>query len=153
MRIAFLGLLLVLVAAASHSESPVPRIEDLMSSGELEATGVSTLTVVQRAALSQWLAEYTERVTKASQGVTVKRGYPRLGTGHWVSEVVESGQFIKLEDGSLWQIPSYDKFDTTRWSMLDHITVLPNDDRAYGFDYILVNTDRGNRVWAKHLGN
>lgn len=46
-------------------------------------------------------------------------------TGHWVQEVMADGEFVKLEDGSLWQISPADQVDTMLWLPTTDIIVCP----------------------------
>lgn len=82
---------------------------------------------------------------KASAGNT----YPTPSGGHWVKDNISSGEFIRLEDGSLWQIDRLDTIDTRLWLTTDEITVLDAKNGPPGFDYILLNTDDEEKAHAK----
>lgn len=73
--------------------------------------------------------------------------YYSLGSGHWVSKNIESGKYIKLEDGSLWEISPLDKINTILWLILDNITVTESSNLLY--PYLLVNTDDNETAEAK----
>lgn len=83
-----------------------------------------------------------------SQGGLVTKGvvYLGVGAGHWIQKVIDRGEYIKLEDGSLWAISTLDRIDTCIWLPIDDITVIENDSGLY--PYKLVNTDRGETAEA-----
>ncbi|KYH31130.1 copper amine oxidase N-terminal domain-containing protein [Neomoorella mulderi] len=74
--------------------------------------------------------------------------YKGLGSGHWISENSD-GKYIKLEDGSLWEISSFDQIDTRFWLTTDDITVIENNNPFY--PYLLINTDEAEEAEAKLL--
>jgi hypothetical protein len=62
--------------------------------------------------------------------------------GHWVQAVLSSGELVKLEDGSLWQIDALDTIDTMLWLPTEEVMVCGGT---------LINTDNGDKVTAKQL--
>jgi hypothetical protein len=62
--------------------------------------------------------------------------------GHWIKSVSGRGEIVVLEDGSVWQVSSIDRIDSTLWSSMDDIVAC---------DGRLVNTDQGETVDAKRL--
>ena len=77
--------------------------------------------------------------------------YP-TGSGHWIETNVDSGHFIALEDGSLWEIDPLDRVDAMLWLPISDITILESDDGSPGYNYLLVNTDDGEKAHAKPVG-
>lgn len=73
--------------------------------------------------------------------------YAGVGSGHWVSEVMDDGRLVKLEDDSLWEVAPLDRINTALWLGTTQITVLDGDDPLY--PYKLVNTDDGEVANAK----
>lgn len=73
--------------------------------------------------------------------------YIGLGSGHWVSKKIDSGKYIKLEDGSLWEISSIDKIYTMLWLTTENITVVESKNPLY--PYNLINTDSKDAAEAK----
>lgn len=73
-----------------------------------------------------------------------------LGTGHWVSEKLDGGRYIRLEDGSLWEIAPLDRINTALWLNADQIVVTASNDVLY--PYLLVNTTQGETAKAKLVG-
>jgi hypothetical protein len=43
--------------------------------------------------------------------------------GHWIESVVDDGRLIQLEDGSLWQVESYDRVTALLWLPETHVIV------------------------------
>jgi len=75
--------------------------------------------------------------------------YSGLGEGHWISNNMDSGHLIKLEDGSLWLISPIDRVDTSIWLVTEQITVIVGDNPVY--PYKLINTDTEEVAEAKLL--
>jgi len=124
----------------------VLRLDKLMTTQEQERTGIKKLTKSEREALELWLTNWTLEVlakAKSSSGQT----YVGVGGDHWVSKNIDSGRFIKLEDGSLWQISPIDRINTMLWLVVDEITVVESNNPLYPFK--LINTDNGDTAEAK----
>jgi hypothetical protein len=68
--------------------------------------------------------------------------YVGVGSGHWIKEKIDSGDYILLEDGSLWEIASLDRLNTRLWLKTSSITVVEASGYP-GYGYILINTDDG----------
>jgi hypothetical protein len=137
---------------ASLAQSPEVRIriDQVMSGEELRETGIGSLGPTQRRALDAWLNRYTKRMLN----VAVDSGrYGGIGGGHWISEVSGNGAYIKLEDGSLWEINELDRVDTSLWLAVTNITVLTNKHPIGDFKYMLVNTDDGEQAPAHYVGS
>jgi hypothetical protein len=69
---------------------------------------------------------------------------PSLGcsSGHWISGNIDDGKYIKLDDGSLWEVSGVDTVDSSLWLDLDDIIVC---------DGKLINTDDKESVEAKRI--
>ena len=74
--------------------------------------------------------------------------YLGVNSKHWISKKIDGGEFIKLEDGSLWGISPIDKINTTLWLPIEDIVVIENKDSLL-YPYKLINTDSGNTAEAK----
>jgi len=73
-------------------------------------------------------------------------GTPTLNTG-FLGQVVREhgdGAILKLSDGSLWEIPQYDQYDTGYW--LPPYWVIVSSDELY-----LINVEKGKKVWASRI--
>jgi hypothetical protein len=69
------------------------------------------------------------------------------GGGHWIKSVIERGQTIQLENGSLWQINPLNKVDAILWMSMEQITVVESGNALY--PYKLVNTSSKSAAEAK----
>lgn len=77
--------------------------------------------------------------------------YLFTGDGHWVKKKIDSGNFIQLEDNSLWQVSSSDRLNSSLWLHLDEITVV--ESRNPNYPYLLINTDDGEKVEGKLISD
>jgi hypothetical protein len=66
---------------------------------------------------------------------------------HWIEAVMDDGNLIKLEDGSIWKVSPVDVTDSALWLQTTSITVIDSDDSDY--PYKLVNTDDNEAVDAQ----
>jgi hypothetical protein len=80
------------------------------------------------------------------------RTYAGTGSGHWIQKNVDSGSMIILEDGSIWELDPYDKFEAMLWLPISDITVVESSGGSPGYDYLLINTDDGEKAHAKLIG-
>lgn len=72
--------------------------------------------------------------------------YIGTGSGHWIQNTSSGGEFITLEDGSVWQVDLLDRIDTLLWLPITDITVAES-----GGGYLLINTDDGEKAHATLL--
>jgi hypothetical protein len=128
-------------------------VNEVMSTQELESTGVLSLSPSQRTALNKWLNRYTSAVVQVAHGSANRSNYGSIGGGHWVSEKADSGGLMILEDGSIWEISPTDRVDTMLWLPTTDITVLESKILVGGYKYLLINTDDGEKAEAKYLGS
>ena len=73
--------------------------------------------------------------------------YAGIGSGHWIMENINTGEFIKLEDGSLWEISPFARIHTALWLPVSRITVLQGRNPVY--PYVLINSDDTEKADAK----
>ena len=91
--------------------------------------------------------------TKVISGkVTGGKIYIGVGGGHWIQKNIDSGTFMVLEDGSLWKIDPLDKIYAMLWLAISAITVTESTNGSPGYDYLLINTDDGEKAHAKYMG-
>ena len=62
--------------------------------------------------------------------------------GHWIQSKYDGGSIIVLEDGSVWQVSSFDTIDSNLWLQTDNIVAC--DDK-------LINTDDRSTVEARRI--
>lgn len=75
----------------------------------------------------------------SGQPVGLKKG--------WLTKVAKSmggGSILKMVDGSMWEIPEYDQFDTSFW--VPPYNVIITSDRSY-----LINVNKSKKIWARQV--
>jgi hypothetical protein len=76
--------------------------------------------------------------------------YAALGPGHFIRAVNDDGQYVTLEDGSVWEIEPSRRFETSDWQVQAAVTVR----RANGvgvFTYELDNTGDDEGALARYV--
>jgi hypothetical protein len=146
-------------------------LNDLLSPTEQALLGLNKLTEQQKQHLAdKILALMTQAYKKGKTDSQVTKGeaptaqkrkpltsggrvYSGTGNGHWVQENISSGDFILLEDGSLWKIDPFDTINASLWLPISNITVIQSSDGSPGYDYLLINTDDSEKAHAQYIGN
>ncbi|HEX6965626.1 MAG TPA: hypothetical protein VF166_07480 [Gemmatimonadaceae bacterium] len=157
-------LLIVLVPRRALSQADTTlHVSQVMSPAELDATGVSTLSAEQRAALDAWLARYTstvaqtvQRTASPPQEIVIRR--PSVERAFRVARVIDDGGSVALDDGTVWAVnlPSRPTVDT--WQVGDYVLVRRSavavNIGSTIFDYTLVNgrNARHSRVAVRLVG-
>ena len=123
---------LLLVAAALQSE---------MNPQERKKTGVYKLNSKEQGALQSWIeTNYT-----AKTGTSKKEAPPKS----LLEENLYSGSYIRLKDGSTWEIHPDDTPITQSWITPVDISFTPSTGPAY--PYALTNTLTQSSVRAKRV--
>lgn len=173
-RIALAALTAALLApAALDAQAPAAtadttiRVDDFMTPEEAAATGVANLTPAQRVAFERWVDRYTALVTRvarreprseprqARRDVAMHHGAHPRGSGR-VAELISGGDFVRLEDGSVWEIYSPDRVATVGWKagntviVRERNVVISSGDAR--FDMLLVNGEAGTSATARFRG-
>ena len=122
-----------------------------LSQPEIDSLNAAFLRVIQQGRIENKLQGTTDTNTNSLPDSQSLRGRTYFNTGgrHWVSKNIDSGKFIKLEDGSLWEISPIDKINSMLWLPISNITVIESKNPYY--PYTLINTDEGTKVEAKLL--
>ncbi len=124
---------LLLVAAALQTE---------MTPQERKRTGIYKLGQKEQGALQSWIeANYT-----AKTGAPKQEAPPKS----LLEENLHSGSYIRLKDGSTWEIHPDDTPITQSWITPVDISYTPSNDPAY--PYALTNTLTQSSVRAKKVG-
>ncbi len=132
MRPFLLGLLPVAFLAAE-------TLDFEMSKQEKKQTGVNKLTDKEKGALHQWIEHhYTKRDLPIQAPLAAR---PQI------SENLQNGQYIRLTDGSLWNIRPSDTPITQSWITPTDILISSSGDAAYPFK--LTNSLTGSSVYAQ----
>lgn len=124
-----------------------------LSPSEIDSLNVAFLRVIRQGRIENKLQGTTDTNTKSLPASQSLRGrtYFNTGGGHWVSKNIDTGKFIKLEDGSLWEISPIDKINSMLWLPISNIMVIESKNPLY--PYLLINTDDGEKVEAKLLSD
>jgi len=72
-----------------------------------------------------------------------------VGGTYTIESIMDEGNLIKMDDGSLWQVSPFDVSDTAIWLESSEITVIQSKDPAY--PYKLINADEHETVHARLL--
>lgn len=132
------------------------KLEDLISKENQIKMGLNKLNKIEKENLRKHLINLLmqafkkgyEEGLKTNNSITTYQG---IGSGHWIQKNIDSGSFILLEDNSLWQIDPIDKVDAMLWLPTSNITVIESSDGTPGYDYLLINTDDGEKAHAKYI--
>jgi hypothetical protein len=71
-----------------------------------------------------------------------RKGSSGCESGHWVQDIMSNGEFVKLEDGSVWEIDGVDQIDTMLWLPTTDIIACPDK---------LINTEDNETVGARRI--
>lgn len=132
--------------------------DQLFPQAQQRSMGLHKLSAREKEALRAHVEGLLVQVAASTKGAPVvsKGGggkvYAGVGGGHWIKKNVDSGTYMILEDGSLWQIDPLDKIDAMLWLPISNITVTESSSGSLGFDYLLINTDDGEKAHAKYIG-
>ncbi len=147
------------------------RIDEFMTPEEASATGIANMTPAQRAAFERWLDRYTAVVARvarrepAGYRQSMHHGMAQQPMGHHashlrnsarVAELINGGDFVRLEDGSVWEIYSPDRVATANWKAgstvsLRERSVHINSGTAR-YDMLLSNGEAGTTASARFRG-
>lgn len=140
-------------------------LDSLIPPEEQKKMGLSKLTGDEREALRRFFIDRLGVIFKAGfekgqmsprsvrDAMPSKKGvYLGTGSGHWLQKNIDSGSMLVLEDGSLWEIDPIEKIDAMLWLPMTSVRVLESTNGAPGYDYLIVNTDDGEKVHARYRG-
>jgi hypothetical protein len=153
-------IVVVAIATACLAQTANQRLsfDQLFPQAQQRAMGLHKLSAREKEALRAHVEGLLAKVAASTKGapVVLKGGggnvYAGVGGGHWIKKNVDRGTYIILEDGSLWQIDPVDKVYAMLWLPISNITVTKSSSGSPGFDYLLINTDDGEKAHAKYMG-
>lgn len=151
------------------------RMDQVMSRLQLEQAGLSSLTGEQRLVLDAWLTRYSAEVrrgdapaadimeTEASnerpRAVRRERQGGRrtdvpvtVPIGARLVAAPDDGGFVRLADGTLWEISLPDRPTADAWRVRDYVAVSPAAAGVGEYDHILVNAHARTRAFARFAG-
>jgi hypothetical protein len=82
--------------------------------------------------------------------LALEPAYAALGGGHFIRAVNDDGQYVTLEDGSLWEIEPSVRFQTMDWQLQAAVTVR-RAIAAGAFTYELDNTQDDEGALARYV--
>ena len=124
------------------SYEPNQTLDTHMSPDEKQQTGVHKLNPKEKKSLLNWI----------NQNLYVRPGAKRYDKkAPEVSEVIGNGAYVKLSDGSIWQIHPSDRLLTQSWISAAEITVEKTGGSTY--NYVLKNNLTGSSVRAEKVSN
>lgn len=128
-------------AKLKEPSADAPKFEDVVNSVERAAALVlcKAPAKVQPVRQIQSIPNIEQILPKASD----------VSSDHWIDSVLDDGNFVKLEDGSLWQISPVDTVTTSIWAGSTEITIIKLDNSTY--PYKLINTDDNESVRARRV--
>ena len=134
----------------AQSGRPLISFERLFPISVHQKMGLHKLTAGEKEALRSHVENLL--ITVATKRTIGSGTYAGVGGGHWIQKNVDSGTYMILEDGSLWEIGPLNKVDAMLWLPISSITVVESSDGSPGYDYLLINTDDGEKAHAKYMG-
>jgi len=63
---------------------------------------------------------------------------------HWIKDKANDGSIIILEDGSIWEVDSLDRIESSLWLPTETIIIPDSYD-------CLINVDTGEKVYARRI--
>jgi hypothetical protein len=112
---------------------------------------VASLTVASGCAAAHKPAREPNRpASEPARRPALQPAYAALGPGHFIRAVNDDGQYVTLEDGSVWEIEPSRRFETADWEVQAAVTVR----RANGagvFTYELDNTGDDEGALARYV--
>lgn len=146
---------------ASSAQAPV-HLADVMSAADMQATGVSSLSADQRAALEAWLGRYSRTIAAGNSSSAATGEMPSAASGgsvasgdgatqvfrparnptpgsYRITSVANGGRTITLEDGSIWEVYAPDRPMTAAWKVSDAVIIRRSSaivDDIYDFKMI-----------------
>jgi hypothetical protein len=156
-------------AAATPMTTPQTAIsvDDFMTPEEATATGIATMTPAQRVAFERWIDRYTAMVVRVAKREPASQDPPRqahamhyqnsyLRNGARVAELLNGGDFVRLEDGSVWEVYSPDRVATVNWKAGNLVIVRERNIAINSggdmYDILLVNGEMGTSATARFRG-
>lgn len=115
-----------------------------------KAVGVRLIAATRNETPQQ--IESSENTPQAGGSAVRSKAYVGVGGKHWVKKNIDGGTYIVLEDGTLWAIDPFDKIDAMLWLPISNITVIESSSGSPSYDYLLINTDDGEKAHAKYMG-
>lgn len=140
----------------SVEQGAIPLTLDQMIPIEQQARmGLSKLSDAEKEELRKFYYGELQKAFQAGQSKAspaIRPAYGGMGSKHWIKRNLDNGTMILLEDGSLWEIDPMDKLNASLWLAISPISVIASKGGSLGYEYLLINTDGGEKAHAKFMG-
>lgn len=113
------------------------HLDELLSDKEQDAMGIKNLRPEQRQKLEDWIMRYAEK--KVEEAVANKTADDE-DTVLYRIRSNQNGETISLDDGSVWQIGSFDKVKVRFWLPQQRIQIIRNRSSLRPYRLINMNT-------------
>ena len=142
------------IVCLAQAQKPVLTFDQLFPRSKQRIMGLHKLIPKEKEALRSHVERLLTLVLteKSRKGLGGGKVYAGVGGGLWIKKNVDSGTYIILEDNSLWKIDPLDKIDAMLWLPISEITVIESTSGSPGYNYLLINTDDGEKAHAKYMG-
>ena len=157
------------------------RASEVMSAADQQRIGIDRLTAEQRFAFDAWLTRYSAEVranafreprsgaAKPIAAASTEESAPSESaaeSGHhgwgWTPlstippaarlvSTPDDGSFVRLADGTLWEVYVPDRTFTDEWQEGDYITVSLASTAIGDFDHVLVDTHANTRAHVRFV--
>src|SRR5713226_4949536 len=94
------------------------------------------------------MAPANKPASEPARKPALQPAYAALGPGHFVRAVNDDGQYVTLEDGSVWEIEPSVRFQTVDWQLQAAVTVRRATAEG-SFTYELDNTQEDEGALAR----
>ena len=128
-NIVALSFVLVATVCFTQGNPQIITFDQIFPRSVQKNLGLHKLTAEEKEALRSHVQTLFTRVLARNQD---GGAYAGGGGGHWVQKNVDSGTYMILEDGSLWQIDPIDKIDAMLWLPISEITVVESTSGSPG---------------------
>jgi len=79
-------------------------------------------------------------------------GYVGIGGQRFIQTIIGNGEFVVLEDNSIWQIEPIDSVISCIWLPTSRIRVIESSEGLAGYDYQIINIDDREKAHARYIG-
>jgi hypothetical protein len=147
-------------------------VSEVMSPADQQRTGVDHLTPEQRFALDAWLTRYTAELrpepsdddraiaaeTDGSDDAPLPSGQRELRKapltappGTRLISTPDEGTYVRLADGTLWEVYLPDRTSTVTWRRGDYVVVSRAASGSGDYDYVLTDASARARALARFV--
>lgn len=148
-------------ASAAMAQDPLAlipvRADQLMTPAELERSGLARLTPAERIVLDGLTAD-DDAGGEERAGTQGRRPFRMLPLpitappGSRLAATLEEGNYLRLADGTLWEVYLPDRTATVTWQRGDYIAVSRAPAGVGEYDHVLANAPHRTRAHARFAG-